>query len=294
MFTLQVEFSGLCLYLIHPDGKRIGIAMPDGRFRSDRPLLHLDGTPAKSHVGYLRFDLADTGVAVPHGGRKEHPVHEVVHLFDMEELDFGLDSIEKMTKQEIVTPDVVGFAPLVQPLLDLFTPNPPPELLMRTVINGGALDSVPDRELWQFDDLFNPGTKYRGRFAGFSTWTRQVDADELVLRINQWDGTEKVAIRLRPMGPQRTIKLKIANLCAENPMEWPELGLRAFNSNVDEDFKWFYRLLRHPEKPFSELTTQERGLPVPTLTPESEISDGGPPNCESCKQTIDFDSLVSR
>lgn len=290
-FTLEVEFSGLCLYLLHPDGTQIGIVMPDGRTADDKnapDLTHLDGTPAKSHVGYLRFDLANTG-AFPQKETRKHPTYEAIHLFNFEELDFGLGDHQPLKTPELHVPDVGEFASLLDTVPKLFTDSPPPELLMRTILQGGSIDSNPADELWTIDTKFNAKkTTVKGKFAGFSTWTRRVDASQLVLRIKNWKGIENSVIVLRPNEPEGTIKLTVANLCAENPMEWPELGLRVFGGPVDDDFKWFYRLLKHPKGPFQTLTSKAKPLPAPILDKNSPKSEGGTPNCSSLKFSHPF------
>src|SRR6185503_4848350 len=69
-FKLEVEFSGLFLYVVDRNSGAIGLVMPDGRLaknntRNPVPAEHADGTDAKAHVGYLAYDLADTGADVP-------------------------------------------------------------------------------------------------------------------------------------------------------------------------------------------------------------------------------------
>jgi len=290
-FTLEVEFSGLCFHLVHPDKTQIGVVLPDGRLRSKNDIrVHADGLVAKSHVGYLRFDLADTGL-ISAGEFRDHPSYEVVHLFDHEELDFGLTDDVPLDPPELAYPDLSGFAPTVSPAPGLFSTTPPKELLMRTVLRGGAATSTPDSDTWIFSDLFNPGQPpYTGRFAGSSLWTRPVSTDELALRIKSFDGAEKAVVRLKPRQPGGTVKLKIANLCTENPLEWEELGFRKLlPGQADDDFKWFYRLLRHPDGTFEQLT-RDRGqtLPRPAVDGRVPGNEGGGPNCEGLKATAPF------
>ena len=110
------------------------------------------------------------------------------------------------------------------------------------------------------------GKRYLGTFAGTAIWRRFVFDDELVLRVRDWEGTYKDVIRLRPHGRDRIVRLKIANLCAENPLEWPELYLRMFSGDADEDFKWFYFLWRDRQRDdFEDLRENDEPklLPVP-------------------------------
>src|SRR5262245_2619892 len=241
-FTLQVEFSGLCGYLRHPDDRQVGIVQPDGRLLRGT-VIAADHDPLVPHAGYIRYNLADTGASVP-GKRTsdESPSFEVIHRFEREEVDFGLDD-QPMGQVNTSNPRVERFAPTVKPVPGLFSNNPPADLLMPCVLRGGSITSAPTLDEWRFSTLLNQGGQpYEDRFAGFTTWTRVVDADHLTITLKAFDGTPRTTITLTPRDPERIIKLKIANLCADNPLEWSEMFLRPFNAKFDVDFKWFYQL----------------------------------------------------
>src|SRR5262249_40951702 len=137
-----------------------------------------------------------------------HPRYEVVHLFDFEALDFGLPDDEPLVIKAMQIADVGQFAPVnVTPVDGLFTKKPPAELLMRTVLRGGEINSAAPDDPWVFDSLFSPGFNYKGQFVGTMTWTRKVKAADLTLRVKEWDGTEKVALHLKPRSPGGTVSL---------------------------------------------------------------------------------------
>jgi hypothetical protein len=298
-FTLQVDFAGLCFHLFHPDGRQVGVIMPDARLHApDDRLTHPDGTDAKPHVGYVGFDLADAGFNVPRGPRSDpnlptdSPQYEVVHLFDHEELDFGLDFNGAMSVPEFVVADTAKFAPELIPLPAMFGRNPPAALLMRTILRGGQFKAVADLEQWFFEKTFTPDRPdfYVGNFSGSSRWTRTVKAEHLTLKIKKFDGTVKTEIELRP-GDDRRIRLKIANLCENNPLEWEELGIRLTSPEhpFDDDFKWYYHLLKHPTRDFGDLLkdTPSHALPHPRL--DLMVNAGGKAgNCGHAMMTTDF------
>src|SRR6187549_3897635 len=65
-FHLQIEFSGLCLFVRRRDAlgvvnpTRVTVLMPDARRQPNVDVMrHHDGTEAVPHSGYLRFDLGD-------------------------------------------------------------------------------------------------------------------------------------------------------------------------------------------------------------------------------------------
>jgi hypothetical protein len=266
-FMLEVEFSGLCQYLVQSDGQQVGVVMPDAR-QNGRPVKPFDfeasGKYLVHHVGYLRYDLADTGVPVSTVGRARTPSYEVVHRFDSDDLDFGFGFDELMEPPELDLPALSEFAPTLSTKPGLFGVDPPRELLMRTILRGGRLTTRSNGGLWQFNQsLQKNGKVYLGQFAGVAVWRRLVFDDELVLRVRDWKGADKDIIRLRPHGKDRIVRLKIANLCSENPLEWPELYLRMFSGDADEDFKWFYRLWEDAQNSNLEELLGSRPLPVP-------------------------------
>jgi hypothetical protein len=289
-FKLVVEFAGLCGFLTHSDGQHVGVYMPDGRkplsgSTSDgRPMPCEDGEMLVHHVGYLRYNLADTGANVPALGREETPGFEVVRRFDREQLDFvGLSTSDIET--QLALPLVPRFAPAVYPDSAIFSKSPPRELLMRSVLTGGCLGSTPDDGLWQFSNALNPGgIVYRDAFAGSTTWTVPVDADFIDVRLSPFDGSGATTVRLMPRAIPGEVHIKIANLCAENPLEWPELFLRMFNGRSDDDFKWFYQLWNHPDG-FGKALKGAK-FPVPELV----SSHGGVTDCTGAQHAADFDT----
>lgn len=287
-FMLEVEFSGLCQYLVQRDGQQVGVVMPDGR-QNGRPVEPFDfetsGEYLVHHVGYLRYDLADTGVPISTVGRAKTPSYEVIHRFDFDDLDFGLGFDEPMEQPELDLPNLREFAPTVSTKPGLFGEKPPERLLMRTILRGGRLTTRPNGGLWQINQSLQPnGKRHLGTFAGVAIWRRTVYDDELVVRVRDWKGGDKDVVRLRPRGKDRIVRLKIANLCSENPLEWPELYLRMFSGDADDDFKWFYFLWEDRRgKEFKDLLGSSRSLPVP----ESIQAHGDATNCTGSQYLVD-------
>jgi len=293
-FRLEGEVSGLCQYVIQEDHRAVGIVMPDGR-QNGRPIPPYDYKKFNKylvhHVGYLRYDLGDlapTGVVTSPLGRAGTPSSEVIYRFNFDHLKFGFEPADDdMVPRGLDMPDLARFAPMVSTRPSLFSDNPPNELLMRTILRGGSLTTRPFGGWSEFDTSLQPngGAPYRGQFAGFATWSRTVPDDRLLLRIRDWKGNVKNVIQLNPREPNGTIRLKIANLCAENPLEWPELFLRAVTDAPDNDFKWFYFLWEDRRGSFEKLLNQNgqnKLLPVPVPIPaHGEVS-----NCTGSQITV--------
>jgi hypothetical protein len=265
-FELRVSFTGLCLYLVHPDGTKAAVLLPDARKTTADP-AHADGTMGEFHAAYLRFDLAHLDARFPAGSEDEVPRYEVVRRLDRQVLDFGVPDGAGQTV-DLPLPDFGTFAPTLRPISGLFSSNPPQELLSRMVLNGGELSALPE-DAWTLPATLNPGGQpYNGEFASLVTWTRQVEGDGLTLTLAGFDGADAVQIPLTPVTTDsgaRVIALKVANLCDKNVLEWPELGTRRVDQD-DVDFKWLYRLLQPEEGSYGD-RLEGSSLPIPHLQP---------------------------
>lgn len=269
-FTLQVEFSGLCLFVVDPYDSRVAVLMPDARGRSADP-AHVDGTDGVPHVGYLRFNLADIVAGFP-AGPADEPQFECVHLLNGQELSFGAAPAAPVAVTRLALPELAKIAPhpydpawsfLTLDTVALFSGAPPQTLLMRTRLPGGTLDSLPD-ERWVFPPTLSPGTPYEADFASFVTWTTDIADEYVTIRLAGFDGSHPVAISLRPADGS-TVSLKVVNFCDKNPMEWQDLGKRQVDMD-DEDFKWIYRLPQPITGTYANFL-QGAELPIPKRPP---------------------------
>lgn len=260
---LRIEFCGLCLFVVTKDRSRVSVLMPDARRRPNVDAIrHADNTPAVPHAGYLRFDLADLRDDTPGASANGDPVYEVVHRFDREVLHLGLDAPKsKVDVDELLFPN---FGEIHSDLVlkpDMFSAQPPQELLMRTTLTGGSFTSHSGGSNWTFPK-FDPdaAAPYQGQFANYVVWTGEIAKSPLQLSITSFDKGHETHFELRPRNG--IIRLKIANLCAENPLEWPELKIRTIAGQEDLDFKWLYRLMKDPAV---VLPYPDSELPVPML-----------------------------
>jgi hypothetical protein len=272
-FQLEVEFSGLCLYVLDSVNERVGVAMPDARGRTPGSTTHEDGTIGRRHVGYVRFDLADLDHAFPDLGRPT-PHYEGVHLFDREELRFVIEGDAGPIVPDLALPAAESIAPdPVDPtrsaavtIPGLFDAQPPQPVLMHTRLSGGTIIGEPE-ETWRFSNLWNPGQPaYEGEFASFVTWRRTVESVTLHLRrFHEVD--PYLEIPLVPKGGTNSlVRVKVANFCSTNPMEWRDLGLRDVDSD-DEDFKWLYRLLTPRDGSTWNTRLMMHRFPIPLFAP---------------------------
>jgi len=244
-FRLQIEFSGLCLFITRKDKRRVTVLMPDARReRSVEVMRHHDGTEAVPHSGYVRFDLGDAlpGVFSVAPNNSVGPRNEGIHRFDREELKLNLGDAPRIKTDELEFPDFGKINDRLQVNPRMFDDSPPAELLMRMDLTGGCFTAHSGGCNWTFPDTNLASGPYQGQFANYVTWTRIVKQDTLNVTIAPF-GKAGFTFPLHP-SENRLIRLKVSNLCAENPLEWPDLALRVIapNQNEDKDFKWLYRL----------------------------------------------------
>ena len=301
-FELRVEFAGLCLYVDHRSARSgtpvpgdVTILMPDARKTVDP--VHADGARGDAHTGYIRFDLANVLAALsgqnarqseafaPAGEVAEgsgSPPNEVIHRFDFELLDFGLPASAKAgdgrLAGEIKVPRFDEFTDEISPIEDAVSEKPtkPSAFLMRTTISGGRMDAQPSGKTWGFSPVlkYERNGGYNGNFAGFVVWTRELEEDAfpngLIVRIRKIDGSGETVIPLKPVSMRGTddspgkkrITVKVANLCADNPLEWNEFRLRNVVDR-DIDFKWLYRLLKSDNATALKERLENAELPFP-------------------------------
>ena len=278
-FTLEVEFSGLCLFLEEDPGKqRVAVLMPDARMRADAdPPVHLDGTDAEPHVGYVRInlanlvDLAQADPPIPEGAATNPfrlpPEYELLHRFDHQVLNFEADFAPEPMLLNLAVPHFKDFAPGLELVPGLFTASPPGDaLLMRTILDGGTLAVSQAPDPFVIPKAFGASADHAGFFSSAVKWTRHVLSEAVVVRITDFadpDGPGQAAFALRPAAAGGTVSLKVANLCSHNPLDWRELSTRPAN-DVDVDFKWLYRLFQ-PTVGTWTAALAATGLPVPEL-----------------------------
>jgi len=300
-FELRVQFTGVCVHVCHRSRPEVAVLMPDARGRNHTD-IHVDHRKGEHHVGYLRIDLASiplapdlpripTGTPAPGDGHVD-PVYEVVYRIDRQTIDFGLPATSEPMIIENGLPDPEKFATALRLVDALFTNSPPTVLLSRTVLLGGEVTSTyePENPDWTIAGTLNPPnySSTVGKFPGSVMWKRKVDAEDLRLTIAAFDGSSALTLRLQPVevaSGQQVISLRLANLCARDPLEWPDFESPSVLK--DDDFKWGYRLFEPlPGKTWDELLAGDKELPVPERQPFVHHGD-----CFGIKVYADFPSL---
>ncbi|HEX6912361.1 MAG TPA: hypothetical protein VF142_18295 [Longimicrobium sp.] len=267
-FTLHVDFVGLCLHVRHEDDpNRVAVLMPDARSSRNPQGVHVDRSPAVPHVGYVRLDAANLPERLPHAATPgDDPRYELIHRLEGEELVFD-ESLapQPVDTRELTVPEFNQFAPGLELLPGLFGAAPPSELLMRTIVMGGVMSSDLTAERWEIPSNLNPAQPLTiGKFASAVAWKREVEGSSITLTIRRFDGTEPRQFVLAPVAGETELRVKVANLCAHNPLEWDDMPLRTVRGD-DKDFKWLYHLHRPRNgESYDQLLQRVGRLPIPT------------------------------
>jgi hypothetical protein len=285
--TLSVEFAGLCLYVIDDSSgtRTVSVLMPtcvptdwvDANGVSTRVVdtMHADGDRGARHVPYLLIDPAnlplrdDQNVAAPR--------FQVVRRLSREEIVINLESQGpvKLDPDPLPLPNLNvynGSMRLRNDYSSAFTRlagNDRPELSVRTILRGGTLRAttidgsgkVVARSATtlgaQTNVNWEPGP---ADWAGWVEWTGTVP-EPFAIEILDWVTGQRRPLTLRPaVDGNRVIRLKIANLCETNPLEWREFDHVVQTDDVD--FKWLFRLFTiRDSHPNPRQLPQEARLP---------------------------------
>ncbi|MET0398810.1 MAG: hypothetical protein ABW277_18610 [Longimicrobiaceae bacterium] len=281
-FNLEVTFTGLNLFVVHKDTGQVAVLQPDARMdqNPEGHLQHPDNSKGVPHAGYLRFDLAYLGIPVPAGDPPlgqpgDPPRAEGIYRFKRQTLHFGLGADPVDPNPTLPLPEFNKIGSTLQILPDLFGTGPAKPPVMRTILSGGSLAGGTAGPTFILPQVLNaPGVKYESRFVTDITWTRSVAVDALTLTLHGFlaPGATQATIPLKPVDGM--IKLKIANLCSVDPLEWTkDFGAEDINKD-DEDFKWLYRLLQ-----LNGTTYPEKLLGSPLPIPRFVKGGAGVENC---------------
>lgn len=252
-FTLEVEFSGLCLYVLHrADPSLVAVLLPDCRQTAHAsPIKHIDGRDAKPHVGYVRFDMEQLKLVSKVAAAATEPRYELVHRFARQVLKFEgtLAGATEINADNLFFPrlDCLGFPlDLVPNLFATDDAVVPKALLARMILDGGTLQAKRNEDSWYLPQLCASGASkptYVAKYASEAKWKRAFGGDTLTVRITDFADKDESKFVVEGIADGSSLTVKVANLCCQNPLEWEDLPSRRVN-NADDDFKWLYTLLQ--------------------------------------------------
>ena len=251
-FTLKVRFSGLCLFV--RDRGAVTVLLPDARKVKDVDPVQADGTRGDHHIAYLGFDLANLDGQSSRSQKPDDPTFQGIYRLERESVDFGLptpknstqDSIKWDRKYLVKFEEIAPPLTLIDGLVDKRTP--PPVLGARIILRGGMLRANKGRLPWVFSKQLSK-KNVSGCFSGTSDWTRRLPGEGLTITIRPLRAPQARG-RTITLQPDRAgeVHVKIGNLPATNPLEWPQLeshhDMHRMDEQGDVHFKWLYRLFR--------------------------------------------------
>lgn len=239
-FELRVHFAGLCAYVTDPTDGKLGVLMPDCR-NGIASKHHDDNTDGVHHAAYMRVDLGSLSTGYPGGEAADGPTYEVVHRLDGEQVEISPLPLGAVVGTPNV-PKVTGWFDDTQLKPGLFAAVRK-EVVMRTVLTGGEIRADYGNRDWEVaGTLAHDGRAQTGFFAGEIRWRTTINDDSVTVTLRKLSDNSTVDLVLRPVRTPSgdAVTVKLANLCALNPLEWDQLETSLTTRDVD--FKWLYRL----------------------------------------------------
>lgn len=289
-FKLRIVFTGLCAFVRNTDETkraRMCIVLPDGRGREvTRFRESADSQPLRRHFGFLQFKihqlaaLADSQEFLSKDTDAiwyldHHRVTFLTTPADRRRQPFPFvdTGINRIAKLDMIVPKHSEIDP--QALED----HPPATILAQVLLHEGVLSHNPLVHQWVFPPtlagrVLNPFLSH-----------------EVILEVPDLEQVDVIATPFNGGEPARwsffgrdneDVTLTLANLCDDNPLRWETNGTRV----VDDDFRWYYRLLSAEAQ--QDLSAQLRGLPFPVPYPipeEIEEPNGQAINCIPAQMT---------
>lgn len=296
--TINVTFAGLAMAILHPEEDCSLAVLPDAR----KPAVLDDFTVGAEHQCYIRSPLAhfahkDGGTLIADSS--------VVHRLGGDHVSMYL-AVRRRGSEEFVPLAVESGAhgpansgnalpmpyfdeivtPTVAPLPQIINPTAHQSTLCRMVLPSGAWRGSGIQSQWIVSSALqtapsvsNPcaRTPIFGSYVGRMTWTRRIEDDitHVALMVHSLHGTNTPAASLvfapLPAGGEETeVNMEIANLCADDPLEWKSNPRRRL---ADVDFKWMYSLLELPQQ--QRFTTALMGAELPH--PRKVVQPGSMP-----------------
>ena len=278
-FTLQVRFSGVCLFVYdRPEGSQhdgpIPVLLPDARNTGKKQRM-FDWTVPDPHVGYLRWSSANQVAGAPPADvyhRFDH-THVMIQGLAGDAIDIG-HLRRGVIHFDEVADDLACPDRFTDPHDEQGLASPEGRVNALIELQGGRFLQPESGGNWVFSNQLNPpGPPADQRFpdkARQIIWQADIEGDEVRIVLRNAGG-EETAVVLRPANDEDTVLVDIANVCAGDLVDWEEVrpwdGVD--NRRPDQDFVWFYRLVQHCGDPDWE--THLRGfrfpVPYPDLTP---------------------------
>lgn len=259
---LRVNFTGLCLFVTEEAPSKLRVLLPDAR--GLRPLnmsKHVDDTRAVAHVGFVRFDRRYVAGTAPATGG------EVVRRMVREAIHFEISDSSEGDISKLLVPNFSEFAPDLELNKSLLGSAPDAVLLARVELSGGTLSGEAAVDLKEVSrTIGSAGRISTHRYQHLVTWSRTVIGTSVSLCVTTFGGEEVERIplqALREANGDFVVEVMIANLCADNPLEWDDYHEPDDEPVDDFDFKWFVRLFQ--QKAGTPPVVMSEASPVPFI-----------------------------
>lgn len=269
----QIELTGLCTFVRHPNKKSACVLLVDAT--GVEPVAAPPGSqPRKSldrkhalvyHRGFLRFPLHNLA-----GTNGLASGHDAVVYLDRHNVKLepsaGAEPFrwnDGDARHLAPLDEVVPGASAVRPAA-LAPSGSDPDVLARLYLEHGTVGEEEIGGPWRFVDS---GRQNGGHDHQQSLAHRIVvdlgELEHLTVRLSSWNGGTSSTIELVPRSEGEQVALTVANLCEENPLEWPK-GVEPRPDDLD--FKWLYELLDPAARETIDQRRQGGHVPYPRRT----------------------------
>ncbi len=267
--NLKITFTGICAFVINSDagGRCKAIALlPDGDGNKPTVGPALDGADLRRHRAYIKFQAKNLKSAQ---GLSENL--EILRYLGAERItirpisDTALTSfvhnLESIADLDKIVP---GYSE-VDPVL-LVSQPPPRRLAAQVLFEHGTLEGTAPPLEWVFPNTLSKQDFY-ARGLSHETELNIPTLTSADLIIKKFDSSSMETLTFTG-GPTDLVEIMIANLCDTNPLRWETVTDPV---PPDEDFRWYYQLV----KDRSGLTSQLRELDLPIPYPAGKPNGQG-------------------
>jgi hypothetical protein len=269
-FALRIKFTGILGFV--PDKpftespSRVYVLAPDGEVDPKDGRRGADAQDLSRHRAFIKVNAANVV------GTNGVP-SSMESLWYIGKRELRLETTGASAGLKIG--DLSGLASLgdVAPLFSKVHPDalqgttPPTKLGARFVIDAGTLRCGQPQGKWVFPNILcsNP---VRVDELSNEVFLELAGLESLAIAASPLTGGDTVRLQLTaPAGG--TVELIVANLCDENPLEWPGV----YDAKPDLDFRWYFELLS--DASYAELTDQIDGLSLPYPCPQGKPNARG-------------------
>lgn len=247
-FDLRIRFTGVCAFV--PDKpfdqqpSHVTVVLPDGEKKS----LGVDNKGLNRHRAFVRFHLRDV-VGMPTLPDQADGIWDLGHFpHPSQQTKLTLSVTggpQQLTVKSMAALANIGTIVDHAYKIDRRTigPNPPKTVLAQFIIDRGTLSTGSYQADWIFPKYLCDTNVFVNDMSNEVNLDFQKVTSATLTSTPLGGG----AVGTLPLATQAggRVDITVANLCDNNPLEWP---VRSGTATADQDFRWFFELLRRKDQ----------------------------------------------